>query len=147
MTRYTYGFSRDLDLPFVEAVERTTSALRAEGFTVTPLAHPANVASNGRGTQDYLVMDVCDPELLEQAVQVRPDFALQASCRAVVHSRGKGSTVCISDPYQSVGAATVPAIAGDLNGRLWSAYLRVVLEGDPLSHEPRSPCAPKRRSK
>ena len=126
MTRYTIGFSRDMELPFAEAVETTAAALRAEGFTVFPLIHPAQAARNGRGTQEYAVMDVCDPALLEQALKVRPDFALQAACRAVVHRRGAGSTVCITDPCQSVGAAMLPAVIDKLNGRLWSAYLRVV---------------------
>ena len=126
MTRYSIGFSRDLELSFVQAVETTAAALRAEGFAVVSLALPAQAARNGRGTQDYAVMDVCDPALLEQVLKTRPDFALQAACRAVVHSRGKGSTVCITDPCQSVGAAMLPTVIDELNGRLWSAYLRVV---------------------
>lgn len=127
MTRYAYGFSRDVELPFAEAVEKTATALQAEGFTVTPIASPANPTLNAAERQPYVVMDVCHPALLEQAVKERPDLALQTACRAVVRSRGTGSTVCISDPYQSAGATALPAVVADLNGRLWSAYLRVVL--------------------
>ncbi|MBI3960628.1 MAG: hypothetical protein HY328_17605 [Chloroflexi bacterium] len=136
MTRYTFGFSRDIAIPFPDAVSATAAALQAEGFHVTQLGEPEAYA-NGKAAQPaYAILDACDPALLKHSISTRPDLSLMTTCRAVICSNGTGATLCISDPYQTLGkSAQTPSLAGivqELNGRLWSAYLRVVLAAAEL---------------
>ena len=118
----------------------TTAALQAEGFLVTPLQYTSDYTHNDTRAPDYAVLDTCDPMLLKRVMGTRPDLALQTTCRALIHGNETGATLCITDPYQTwqerALLAPLSAIVAELNGRLWSAYLRVVLAAVPISSDP-----------
>ncbi|RME63414.1 MAG: DUF302 domain-containing protein [Caldilineae bacterium] len=128
MSRYTFGFSRDLDLPHEEAVTLLCEAARQEGFTI-----PGRVDVQGATEESgrCTVLELCDPLLLAKLVNLRTDLGLMGACRAVVRSRQKGSTICITDPYQAMAPLQEKVgkngIVEELNRRLWNVYLQVVL--------------------
>lgn len=128
MSRYTFGFSRDIDLPHQQAVALLCEAARQEGFTIPGRVDVQGAAEeSGRCT----VLELCDPELLAKLVGLRTDLGLIGACRAVVRSRQGGSTICITDPYQALAPLEEKvgknSIMEELNRRLWNVYLQVVL--------------------
>ena len=142
MARYTYGFSRDIDIPFSDAIKVTAQALQAEGFSVTQIDKPKPQTNGKVEPFVYAILDACDLALFEKSISFRPDLGLLTTCRAVICANEKGITLCISDPYQTLGqAGGMPPLDGiieELNGRLWSVYLRVILStvagSAPLFH-------------
>ncbi len=135
MTRYTYGFSRDIALPFAEAVKTVTAAIQAEGFMALP--HMNSRANSNSQAADphlvYTVLEICDPLLMERIIAVSPDLGLAFVCKAIIRGVAPdASTVCITDPYQFLGSSVqrdsrAASLIEELNSRLWSVYLHTVL--------------------
>lgn len=119
-----YGFGTRIDLPFDEAVDRTTEALKTEGFGVLTTI---DVRSTLREKLDveferYVILGACNPGLAHQALMLEHEVGLLLPCNVVVHEHGGASMVAIADPLKMLGIvgdnAELQAIAGEASQRL-----------------------------
>ncbi len=88
-----YGYKKQVDLPFNEAVIKAKQALTQEGFGVlTEIDVKATLKKKlGADFDDYLIMGVCNPPLAYQALQVAKDAGLMMPCNVIVFIE-KGKT-------------------------------------------------------
>jgi len=105
-TRQTnYGFGTDLDLPFAEAIERTTVALKAEGFGVLSTIDVAQTLREkiGAEIEPYVILGACNPQLAHRALQAEHQLGLLLPCNVIVYKHGEKSAVSIVNPAQMLG--------------------------------------------
>lgn len=139
MARYTYGFSRDLSLPYSLAVDATARALKETGFQISAMT---GQSEDGRR---YTLFTILDPDLMSSALALSPDLGLGLPAHALIWEReGQTCTVCITDPYQALPGQVSPALVSPLgqalNARLWRAYLAVTTQaaGTPVQRAQRA---------
>ena len=105
--RATYGFGTTLDSPIDEAVERTTAALKAEGFGVLTRIDVDKTlkAKIGVDVEPYVILGACNPGFAHRALQAEPELGLLLPCNVIVYKVGDKSAVSIVDPTQMLGVA------------------------------------------
>jgi len=89
----SYGYKKQVNLPFNEAVEKTRQALAREGFGVlTEIDVKATLKKKlNADFEDYLIMGACNPPLAYQALQAVKDAGLMMPCNVIVFTE-KGKT-------------------------------------------------------
>jgi uncharacterized protein (DUF302 family) len=102
-------------LPYAQAVQKTTDALKAEGFGVlsqidmqATLKQKLNV-----DFRRYVILGACNPPLAHRALSANLDVGLLLPCNVVVYEEGDGAVVTAVDPVAMLG----------------------ILQGDPVARE------------
>lgn len=106
-----YGFSKTLDVPYEEAVEKARASLMAEGFGVLceidlkqKLKEKLDV-----DFRRYVILGACNPPLAYRTLQEELHIGLLLPCNVIVYEA--------DDPGKSVVAAidatTMLSVAGD----------------------------------
>jgi len=126
----SYHFSKNLDVPFDQAVARVTEALRREGFGVlTGIDVSATMkAKLGEEFRPYRILGACNPQLAHRALQLEDKIGTMLPCNVIVQQHeGGGVEVSAVDPVASMQAIRNPGLA-EL-AKLVQAKLRKVVEG------------------
>ncbi len=102
-------------LPYAQTVQKTTDALKAEGFGVlsqidmqATLKQKLNV-----DFRRYVILGACNPPLAHRALSANLDVGLLLPCNVVVYEEGDGAVVTAVDPVAMLG----------------------ILQGDPVARE------------
>ena len=106
------GIRRTLDLPYEEAITRTTAALKAEGFGVlTQIDIQATLKEKlNADFRRYMILGACNPALAHRALSANLDVGLLLPCNVTVYEEGAGSVVTAVDPLEMLrGLAADPA--------------------------------------
>lgn len=119
-----YGFGLVFDMPFDLAVERTTEALKAEGFGILTTIDVQRTLQEKLGVdfERYVILGACNPALAHRALLAEHELGLLLPCNVIVHEHGRKSAVSIVDPAQMLGVvgdnATLRAVADEAGARL-----------------------------
>ena len=99
----SYGLKVELPLPYEQAVERATAALKDQGFGVlTTIDVKATLkAKLDRDFRKYTILGACNPPLASQALDADLDIGLLLPCNVAVYEVA---------PDKSVVAAMAPTI-------------------------------------
>lgn len=125
-TDRAYALRKRLDLPYAEAVERVTAALKEQGFGVLT---EINVQATLKQKLDadfrkYVILGACNPALAQQALTTELEVGLLLPCNVIVYEDDGGSVVSIGDPVAIMGVANnagLEAIAQEARTRLQQA--------------------------
>lgn len=92
-----YALRAHLELPYEQAIERVTAALKAEGFGVLTAIDVQQTLKNKLDVefQRYIIMGACNPNLAHRALQNELEVGLLLPCNVVVTEHGEGSDVLI----------------------------------------------------
>jgi uncharacterized protein (DUF302 family) len=100
MTHHTidesaYGLRVRPRLDYDAAVERTTAALKAEGFGVLTTIDMQQALKEkiGRDIPRYTILGACNPGLASRALDAEPEIGLLLPCNVLVYERPDGGTV------------------------------------------------------
>jgi uncharacterized protein (DUF302 family) len=123
-----YGFGATLNLPFDEAITRTTEALKAEGFGVlTTIDVQATMkAKLNVDFERYVILGACNPPLAHRALEAEHEVGLLLPCNVVVHEaheedRATRTRVEVADPLAMLGIVqnlALQAVATEARARL-----------------------------
>lgn len=109
------GMRTALNLPYAEAVQQTTDALKAEGFGVLSQIDMQATLKQKLDVdfRRYVILGACNPPLAHRALSANLDVGLLLPCNVTVYEEGDGSVVTVVDPVEML----------------------VGLNGDPVTHE------------
>jgi len=95
----SYGFRRELGIPFEEAVPLTRAALASEGFGVLCEIDIKEKLKEKLGTdfRKYVILGACNPPLALEALQEELDLGLLLPCNVVVYEQDSKAVVCAID--------------------------------------------------
>lgn len=118
-----YEFSRTLDLPFEEAIERVKETLKAEGFGVLSEINIKEKMKEKLSVEfrDYVILGACNPPIAYQALQEELALGLLLPCNVVVYEENGQSVVAAIDAVRMmsiVGNPKLEAAATAVNEKL-----------------------------
>lgn len=102
-----------LDVPYEEAVELATAALKSEGFGVLT---EIDVKSTMKKKIDadfrkYIILGACNPHLAHRALSTQLEIGLLLPCNVIVYEEDGGSVVSIVDPLMMMQMADAEALS------------------------------------
>jgi uncharacterized protein (DUF302 family) len=104
-----YGFRRELDIPFEEAVRLTREALATEGFGVLCEIDIKEKLKEKLGIdfRKYVILGACNPPLAFEALQEEIDLGLLLPCNVVVYEQNSKAVV------GAIDAAKMMSVVGN----------------------------------
>ena len=108
-----YGFRTPLDVPYEEAIEKATAALKEEGFGIlTEIDVKATLKKKlNADFRRYIILGACNPKLAYQALQNELEIGLLLPCNVIVYETDEGqSVVSIVDPLSMLGVVENPKL-------------------------------------
>jgi uncharacterized protein (DUF302 family) len=102
-----YGYSTQLNLPFVEAVKRLKEELSKEGFGVlTEIDVKATLKEKlDIDYSNYLILGACNPHFAYKALQAEKEIGLLLPCNVIVYE--KNNQVILSAILPSVAMGMI----------------------------------------
>ena len=114
MEKQRYGLRVHVDLPYEEAVEKTTAALREEGFGVLTEIDVKQTLKQKLDAdfRKYVILGACSPPLAHRALQAELDLGLLLPCNVIVYEDEEegGSVVNLVDPLSMMGVTGNPEL-------------------------------------
>ena len=108
-----YDFRATLNVPYEEAIEKATAALKEEGFGIlTEIDVKATLKKKlDADFRRYIILGACNPKLAYQALQNELEIGLLLPCNVIVYETDEGqSVVSIVDPISMLGVVKSPAL-------------------------------------
>ena len=98
-----YGMRVELPVAYEDAIERTTAALKTEGFGVLTTIDVKQTIKQklDRDFRKYVILGACNPPIAFQALSAELELGLLLPCNLVVYE---------TDPGRSVVAAVAPLV-------------------------------------
>ncbi len=108
-----YGYKREIQLSFKEAVEKTKDELMKEEFGVlTEIDVKATLKKKLDVDYDeYLILGACNPPFALKALQAEKDIGLLLPCNVIVFEEGGGVFVSAILPTVAMGVVDAPSLA------------------------------------
>ncbi len=102
-----YWLETHLGLPYSQAVNRVTEALKEEGFgVITEIDVPKIFKTKlDKDFRKYAILGACNPKLSYRALTADLEAGLLLPCNVVVYEDETGSAVRILDPQKMIGVA------------------------------------------
>ena len=126
-----YGMSVTLDAGFADSVDRTRTALAAQGFGVlTEIDVAATMkAKLGEDMAPHLILGACNPPLAHRALTIDPSLGLLLPCNVVVRTLDETHTLVEAmDPgvmVSATGNAALEPVAEEARERLSKALVEL----------------------
>ena len=123
------GIRTTLNLPYEQAVQKTTDALKAEGFGVlTQIDMQATFKQKiNADFRRYVILGACNPALAHRALSANPDVGLLLPCNVTVYEEGAGSVVTAVDPVEMLGVLNGDPVADEVAVEARARLQRVIV--------------------
>lgn len=105
----SYHFSKTLELSFDEAIEKTTAALKEEGFGVLSDIDIKETLKKKLDVdfRNYRILGACNPPNAYKALQAEEHIGLMLPCNVIVQEHKSGKVeVSAVDPVASMQAVS-----------------------------------------
>jgi uncharacterized protein (DUF302 family) len=95
-----YGFSKAVDLPFEQTIEKVTEELKKEGFGVLTTIDVKDTLKKKINVdfKKYTILGACNPPIAHKALQTEEELGLLLPCNVIVYEKDDKTTVSIFDP-------------------------------------------------
>lgn len=109
----TYYFSKMLPPGFEAAIQRTTDALKQEGFGIITEIDVTGTFRKKLGIEyrNYRILGACNPKLAHEALEIEDKVGTMLPCNVVVQEVADGKIeVAAIDPVASMAAIDNPRL-------------------------------------
>ena len=122
------GIQTTLNLPYELAVQKTTDALKAEGFGVLSQIDMRATLKQKLDVdfRRYVILGACNPPLAHRALSANLDVGLLLPCNVTVYEEGDGSVVTAVDPVEMLGALKGNRVAHEVAMEARARLQRVI---------------------
>ena len=128
MQQTTYGIGVTIAVPYEQAVERATAALKAEGFGVLTTIDVKQTLKQklDREFRKYVILGACNPPLADRALHAELEIGLLLPCNVTVYEKpdtGK-TVVSVLDPetmVQLTGRKEIESLAQEARDKVLAA--------------------------
>ena len=95
-----YGFSKTLDIPFEQAIEKVTAELKKEGFGVLTSIDVKETLKQKINVdfKKYTILGACNPPIAHKALQEEEELGLLLPCSVIVYEKDNKTNVSFFDP-------------------------------------------------
>jgi uncharacterized protein (DUF302 family) len=95
-----YGFSKTVDLPYEEVIEKVATELKKEGFGVLTSIDVKETLKQKINVdfKKYIILGACNPPIAHKALQEEEELGLLLPCNVVVYEKENKICVSIFDP-------------------------------------------------
>ena len=119
----TYYFSKTVDVPFEQAIEKTIAALKAHGFGVLTRIDVQSTLKEKIGAEfrPYVILGACNPKMAHEALKAEDKIGTMLPCNVIVQAAGGKVEIAAVDPIASMAAIksdSLAAIAGKVRDQL-----------------------------
>ena len=106
------GIEISLEVPFQEAIEAVTAALKTEGFGVLTEIDVKTTLKNKLDVEfrPYKILGACNPSLAYRALTSAPEIGLLLPCNVTVSQENEVVKVAIIDPIAMMDVVEHPAL-------------------------------------
>ena len=127
------GIRATLNLPYEQAVQKTTDALKAEGFGVLTQIDVKATLKQKLDTdfRRYVILGACNPPLAHRALSANLDVGLLLPCNVTVYEEGDGSVVTAVDPVEMLGVLKEDPVAHEVAVEAKARLQRVIASLNP----------------
>jgi len=126
-----YGFSKTIDVPYENAIEKVTAALKKEGFGVLTTIDVKDTLKKKINVdfRKYIILGACNPPFAYKTLQAEIGIGLFLPCNVIVYENDEGkSVVSAIDPLMMVSIIDNPSlkeIAKEVSAKLRNAIENV----------------------
>ena len=101
----SYGFRKEIELPFDQAVAVVTEELKKKGFGIMTKIDVKEKFKEKLGIdfKNYVILGACNPPLAHAAILAEEDIGLLLPCNVVVYEKGDKTVVDIIKPSTAMG--------------------------------------------
>ena len=113
-----YGLRTTINVPYEEAIEKTTNALKEEGFGVlTEIDVKATLKKKlDVDFRRYVILGACNPPLAHQALTNELEIGLLLPCNVIVYETDEGqSTISVVNPMAMMSVSDNEALQNVAN--------------------------------
>ena len=100
-----YGFIKELNIPFENAIEKVTEELKREGFgilTTIDLKEKFREKLN-IDFKKYVILGACNPPFAHKSLLAEENIGLLLPCNVIVYEKGDKTVVGIIKPLTAMG--------------------------------------------
>ncbi len=111
-TNPSLGLEVKVAVPYEQAIEKVTAALKEQGFGVlTSIDVQATLKQKlGVDFRPYTILGACNPPLAHRALSADLDMGLLLPCNVIVYAVEDGAVISIADPLAMLKLADNPAL-------------------------------------
>jgi uncharacterized protein (DUF302 family) len=132
MEETRYGLRVEIPASYEQALDRTTEALKAQGFGVLTTIDVQQTLKQklDRDFRKYVILGACNPPLADRALHAELEVGLLLPCNVVVYELSPGhSAVAAMAPLAALGIVggnrELQSVAGEADRRLRAALAAV----------------------
>ena len=95
-----YGFTKELDLPYEQVIEKVTAKLANEGFGILSRIDVREKFREKLGIDfmKYVILGACNPAKAHSAILAEQDIGLMLPCNVIVYEKGGKTIVSVIKP-------------------------------------------------
>ena len=122
-----YGFSKTVDLPFEQAIEKVTAELKNEGFGVLTTIDVKETLKQKIDVdfKKYTILGACNPPYAHKALLAEEEIGLLLPCNVIVYEKDDKTQISFFDPMvmtKVIDNQEMNAIASEIKSKLQKVF-------------------------
>ncbi len=118
-----YGFTKELEIGFEEALKLTTEKLQEAGFGVLTTIDVKEKFKQKLGidVKKYVILGACDPASAHKAIEAEENIGLMLPCNVIVYEEGNHVVISAIKPtiaMQMIDNAELKEIASNVETKI-----------------------------
>jgi uncharacterized protein (DUF302 family) len=119
----SYKYTKEINLEFEKAVEKTKEELKKEGFGILTEINVKETLKKKLNVEydDYMILGACNPEFAYKALKAEKEIGLLLPCNVIVYRDNQKTFVSAINPVKAMAVVKnkeLKVIAGQVKKKL-----------------------------